>query len=183
MIDFTKSIEGRRQNTVRVEGEIFPIRTEFYLWFNFQKIHDELRKENKKEFDLILFDYLYTEGVPENREAGYKELEKFYLNEQPLPKSDKESKVRTLDWSVDSERICAAFLSHYNINLLTTDLHWHTFNGLFNAIFWPLERVIEARLYEKTTEKYDKLQERISKENREMWRLESLEQKPLFNMR
>jgi hypothetical protein len=181
MIDFSKSVEAReRQNSVLVDGVEYIIRTEFFHWINLGRMFAKWEKEGRENFNLEELDYLYAWGPPENRLEGYKELCKFYRNEQPLPRdTGKENDVETIDWIIDSERIRAAFLSAYSIDLLASDLHWHDFQGLFGALFWPLREVVSARLYK---EKPDKV-EKIEKENREMWKLEPEGKKAVFKMR
>lgn len=186
MIDLSKK-DRSRQISVCVNGESYLIHTEYYHWLNFQKLIDDIN--SGKQHLLTDFDYLYDTlntsdgckyGIPEDREAGYIELIKFFRNEQPLPRSlGKESDVKTFDWHIDSERIRAAFLEHYRIDLLTADLHWHDYQGLFEALLWSLESVMEARAYKEKTDKYEK----IKKDTREMWRIETDEEKPIFEMR
>jgi hypothetical protein len=186
MIDFSKSIEARkRQNSVWVENIEYVIHTGFYHWICFSRKFESWQKEGRETFNLEELDYLYVWNPPENKLAGYEELCKFYRNEQPLPReTGKEGDIETVDWIIDSERIRAAFLLTYHIDLLTTDLHWHDFHGLFMALFSPLKEVVEARLY-KTPEKtkdFEKRNDEINKQKREMWKLES-EVKAVFKMR
>jgi hypothetical protein len=86
-------------------------------------------------------DFLYIpfneggNGVAEDREAGWRELHRFYLNEQPLPRATGAgSGVIAFDWLLDSEYIYAAFIQQYRINLIETDIHWHDFLALFSAL-------------------------------------------------
>jgi hypothetical protein len=175
MIDFSKA-DRSRPDSVWVNNVEYKIHTEFFYWINFEKII--LRKD--KDVLLDELDHLYVWGIPEDRQAGYEKLFKFYRNEQPLPKDiGKESGVKSFDWIMDSERIRAAFLSVYHIDLLTADLHWHDFLGLFGALFWPLNSVVNARLYKEKPDKSEK----IDKENREMWELEIEDERPIFKMR
>ena len=182
MIDFAKSVEARqRQSTVWVGDVEYNIRTAFFHWLNFRKIHEELDREGVKEFDPSLFDWLYVSGIPDDKVAGYRELEKFYVNEQPLPNdTGKQGNVIALDYSIDSERIYAAFKKEYGVDLLSTDLHWHCFQSLFNSLFWDLGKVVEARLYKEKPDKFEKL----CGENRTMWKITPPEsKKEIFKMR
>ena len=194
MISLNK-IDRARQDRVWVNGEDYLIHTDFCYWLSFGKKLDRIQRG--EQLLLSEFDYLYkvlkTEnnkeyGIPEDQQKGYEELLKFYVNEQPLPKDvGRESKIKAFDWDVDSERICEVFLRLYGIDLETQNIHWHHFQGLFNSYLCNLDKVIEARLYEKkdfkTSKKWQEYEDKMRKESREMWSLESLEKKAPFQMR
>ena len=140
-----------------------------------------MEKEGVNSFNLYELDYLYKiiklgdqeYGIPENREAGYKELCKFFRNDQPLPHSvGKQSNVKAVDWLIDSEYINCAFIQQYGIDLIKADLHWHDFLSLFNGLReTKLTDIISARYYSKSKKpkSYDPMDEmRLS------WELESL---------
>jgi hypothetical protein len=177
MINLNKSIEARRrQNSVWVNDVEYIIHTEFFHWISFeQKVLGKILTHEM----LVDFDYLYAWEPPEDRYAGFKELEKFYINKQPLPNpSGKQRNVRGVDWLIDSEYIRAAFLETYGIDLLTTDLHWHDFNALFSAYLSPMKDIISARYSEKQG-KSDPY-----KESRQLWALPEIEtEKQIFKMR
>lgn len=131
MIDFSKALADRqRQNSIWVDNIEYIIKTDFSVWICFdEKISDQ------ESVILKEFDYLYAWKAPDDRAAGFKELMKFYRNEQPLPRpTGSKSGAITLDWKIDSEYIWAAFLERYGINLLEKDMHWHDFLALFNAL-------------------------------------------------
>jgi len=187
-------VNRSRQDRVWIGDEDYLIHTDFCYWISFGKIHDKIQRGEK--ILLSEFNYLYNVttlkgkdyGIPENIEEGYRQLVKFYINEQPLPKDvGRYSKVKTLDWDIDSERICEVFLREWGIDLETTDMHWHRFQGLLNSYLYNLDKVMEARLYEKkdfkNTKKYLEYENQIKKESREMWSLESLNKKEPFKMR
>jgi hypothetical protein len=181
VIDFTKDIEERkRQDSVCVDGDYYEIHTEFFHWVGFG------RKLIKWKDNYEEFDYLYTvdkkeDGdppdvetieskaiVPENRQAGFAELLKFYRNEQPLPHdSGEKSNVIGVDWKIDSEYIRAAFREKYDIDLLTTDIHWHDFLGYFHALKdTMINDIMSARYYKKDKDKKDPMEKA-----REAWEL------------
>jgi hypothetical protein len=145
MIRLDKCIEARaRQDSVTVDGVEYKIHTEFCWWVSFDR---QIRK-------ICLysdFDKYYIWEPPENKEAGFKELYKFYKNEQPLPHDVKSKKplpegVIPFDYIIDSEYIRAAFKKEYDIDLLKEDLHWHDFLGYFNALFNSIQSIVAARL-------------------------------------
>jgi hypothetical protein len=164
VIDFTCSIRARqRDNSVCVDGKDYEIHTEFFHWVLFER---KLIKWNGDYNSLDkLCDYLYKYCIPENRQAGLEELKKFCRNEQPLPHpTGEKSNVMGVDWKIDSEYIRAAFKQQYDIDLLTTDLHWHDFLGYFNALKdTVINDIMSAR--------YSKEKKGFMKEQRERWKL------------
>jgi hypothetical protein len=177
-----------RQSSIWVDGEEYLIHTAFHYWIGFGK-----RLEDGKDFPLSELDYLYKiitvdgkeYGIPD-RQKGFDELCKFYINKQPLPRETDGKRKNTVDLEIDSERIYCAFLERYNINLITTDLHWHDFQALFYNLFYPLDYVIGARLYEKPVKKTQKqieaAEEALNLQKRYMWELET-KKKEQFKMR
>jgi len=176
-----------RQSSIWVGGNEYLIHTAFHYWINFDK-----KVQSIKDYSEL--DYLYKVvtadgkdyGVPEDRQKGYDELVKFFINKQPLPRDTGEKGINTVDFDLDSERIYCAFLERYDINLITTDLHWHDFQALWHNLFWPLKEVIDARLYEKPVQMSEK-QLKAKEEARGllrrcMWMLEA-EKKEQFKMR
>jgi hypothetical protein len=198
MIDLSKTAEYRqRQDSVWVDGVEYKIHTPFPFWIAFGKKFEDWQKEGRKEFSYEEFDYLYkppvkhlikskqgkfaryTPGqnipyIPDNKKAGFVELSKFYRNEQLLPRpSEKKNGVPRWDLITDSEYIRAEFWKNYKIDLLITDLHWHDFQGLFYALIWPLEDIMQIR---GSTDK-------AMRELREAWELPELEiERPIFEM-
>jgi len=157
MIDLAAA-ERRRQDSVWVQEYVpkdgalelepieYKIHTEFCHWITFEKII------MRRDYSYNEFDYLYQMGHPDNRQGGFVELCKFYRNEQPLPRPGKSSGVIGYDWEQDSEYIRAAFLQQYRIDLLNTDLHWHDFQGLFNALTdTKLNQIMSARYDDSKT--------------------------------
>jgi len=173
-----------RQSSIWVDGEEYLIQTAFHYWINFDK-----KVKGLKDYSEL--DYLYKVitvdsreyGIPEDKESAYKELEAFFINKQPLPRDTGETGKNTVDFDIDSERIYCAFLEKYNINLITTDLHWHDFQA---NMFYPLDFVIGCRLYEEPknlTDAQEKAEKkRIGQQRRYMWELEA-EEKETFKMK
>jgi len=169
-----------RQDRVWVDGQDYLIHTAFWRWIAFGKKFEQMQREGVEEFSLFELDHYYKEitvngkkyGVPENRFAGYEELCKFYHNDQPLPRPTNKSNVRGVDWLIDSEYIYCAFLQQYKIDLVTTDLHWHSFLSLFNGLTeTKLNDIMSARYYTKPT----KAKKEPMEEARDAWKLETLE--------
>jgi len=189
MISLDKA-DRSRQKSVWIDGEEYLIRTEFFIWLAFGKRLESLEGgfpvDELKSYFIIQEEGDKVYSLPENYDSAYEELVKFYVNKQPLPKDTGKENRKLIDWDVDSERIYCAFLERYNINLITTDLHWHDFLALYYNLFWTLKDVIGARQYEKPTKKkqkeIDAELEAANLQNRNMWELE-VEKKEAFKMR
>jgi hypothetical protein len=179
-----------RQDRVWINSEDYLIQTDFSYWIGFSEKQKQLQK-SVEGHTYDEFNYLYKVitldgkeyGIPENLEEGYKELCKFYQNEQPLPHSTgKQTNVRGIDWLIDSEYIHSAFLQQYGIDLETSDMHWHKFLSLFNGLTGTkLNDIMSARFYTKPVknDKKDGMEEM-----KNAWKLETLEyKKEKFKMR
>jgi len=157
MIDFTKSVEARKKpDTVCVNGVDYKIHTEFFYWVLFGRMIIKTRPID--EYDQF---YIFPDNNLD-RVAGFEQLKKFYENEQPLPHASKEkADTIAVEWKMDSEYIRAAFLQQYGIDLLTTDLHWHCFMALFNALTGTvMNDIMSARLYKGKGKEANKLKAR-----------------------
>jgi hypothetical protein len=141
MIDFSGA-DRRRPSSICVSEVEYPIKTDFYLWIHFGQMI-----EGRKTIALEEADFLYQWKAPEDREAGFRELTKFYENRQPLPRpTGKAEDVVPYDWKLDSEYIYAAFMQQYRIDLVTANLHWFDFCALFNGLAnTRLNDIISAR--------------------------------------
>jgi len=161
---------GDRQVSVLVDGEHYEIKTEFYHWLNFGRIIQQ--RIDGVEITYGEFDKFYSEEPPENREAGFGELCKFYENKKELPRpSKKKTDVITLDWEIDSEFIYAAFLQQYRIDLEKEYPHWHKFLALFYGLVGTkLNDIMSARCSKET--------KGVMKELREAWRIPNKVKKP-----
>ena len=163
MIDFSKCPETRaRRDSVFVLGAEHKIRTEFWLWINYER----LRRDDAAPLER--FNMFYKGRPPGDKAAGIAELDKFMIDEQPLPHSDpgEKSDIVAWDWIADSEYVNAKFLEVYGIDLETEkDMHWHRFLGLFRAILTDINGVMAARQHKSEDERsegdtYDKSMEK-----------------------
>ena len=163
MIDFTKSIEARkRQDSITVNEVEYKIQTSFHWWILFG------RMIIKNGYTYEDFDKFYTITVPDDRVKGFKELLKFFKNEQPLPHDlGEKTDIIGVDWKIDSEYIWAAFIEKYNKDLLTEDISWHSFLALFHALKdTAINDIMSVRLYTDKKSKKDPM-----KKLKEMWEL------------
>ena len=162
MIDLSKSPEARaRQDSVWVHGVEHVIRTEFWLWINYERLRRETQPHGR-------FDVFYAGKPPRDREAGVAELDRFAIPEQALPHPEHcgKSDVVAWDWIADGEYVNAKFLEVYGIDLeMENDMHWHRFLGLFGAILIDINGIIGARQHKSEDERdgddtYDRAMER-----------------------
>lgn len=184
MISFDK-FDRSRQDKVWVDGVSYLIHTEFCYWVAFEK-----KIKNIQSYDE--FDYLYIGGqlgFPKDKEAGLKELIKFYSNEQTLPRDmGDNSSVEVVDWVTDSEYIYTAFLSQYKIDLIKENIHWHDFLSLFKSLKGHvLNDIMAYRVWTqpkkyKSSESLQKAIDDQDRKNMDRWKLEKEKIEP-FNMR
>ena len=167
MIDLSKCPETRaRRNSVWVHGAEHGIRTEFWLWINYERMRE--RACRGADIPLEAFDRFYSGKPPGDRVAGIAELDKFAIPEQALPHPEHcvKSDVVAWDWIADGEYINAKFLEVYGIDLeMENDMHWHRFLGLFGAILIDINGIIGARQHKSEDERdgddtYDRAMER-----------------------
>ena len=156
-------IKAGAPEAVQVNGAFFAIQTDFRYWIRFS----QMLKENHTFGD---FDFLYKNGAPEDRTAGFNSLLDFYINKKQLPKVSGESDgTRAVDYELDSDLIFAAFYEVYGIDLTEETLHWHKFRALFDGLHGTkLNEVMGYRLY-KPNEKTD--YKKTMLELKEMWAL------------
>lgn len=148
MIDLTKK---SLPNTILVNGEDFPINTDFREWMKFEIALSKMSRE-----DLIQVDYLFNGG----KKPKYCSIEDLLVfsrprNELPRPVFGG-SDVIVLDYELDADLIYSAFLGQYNIDLVDVEhLHWHKFLALLTGLndSTRLREVMGYRCYEKSTEK------------------------------
>jgi len=163
MIDFSKCPEARaRRNSVWVHDVEHEIRTEFWLWINYEDLRRAADTPPER------FDPFYVGKPPGDRTAGIAELDRFAGDEQMLPHPEHcgKSDIVAWDWVADGEYINAKFLEVYGIDLETeNDMHWHRFLGLFRAILIDINGIMAARQHKSEDERdggdtYDKGMER-----------------------
>lgn len=117
---------------VKVDGVYYPVHTDFAFWLRFYSII-----KDGEEHPVGDFDFLYSDGAPEDRLKGFEKLKSFFSPENPLPRPGEPSPdIRYFDYIIDSDLIYAAFFEQYGIDLLQEGLHmhWHKFLALFNGL-------------------------------------------------
>lgn len=161
--------------TLRVSGKEYPIYTDFRNWLRFFDMLEEkgLSEREKmllalrwfkpstflngghctgeSQHDLQETNANRTEGaispIPPNLwEEGLQALIRFAIcGEIPEQSAKSGRNKKILSWSFDAPFVYAGFLSVYQIDLLTVQMHWHLFLALFDAL--PEDTPIKQRMY------------------------------------
>lgn len=122
---------------VVADGVAYPINTDFRVWLEFDRIINsrKIKAENKTELILKLcFKKEDSVILPRSTLSAISALYEFYLREKPH-KSGKNSAKRVFSFDEDADVIYAAFLTQYQIDLLSVPyLHWHMFLALLNGL-------------------------------------------------
>ena len=126
-MDLTKLV---LPDAIKVSGKFYKIHTAHPYWFKFAEI---LGKEKPY---LIEFDFLYLTDKPEDRQAGFDELYKFYYEKKELPKVESDGyDERVIDYNIDSDLIYAAFMQCYHIDLCDKEIHWHKVRSMIAGLY------------------------------------------------
>lgn len=117
--------------TVLIDGVEYPIKTDFRKWIEFQGILTY--GGNTSEKAVRLCEFMESQGLPQN-ESALHALVEFYVGESHENASAGWKKPAAFDFDQDSEYIYSAFLSAYQIDLSSAQLHWWTFRALFKSL-------------------------------------------------
>lgn len=144
-------------NTISFRGKDFSIYTDFRVWMRF------MIDVNKNTMSRTAFDvsYLFKNEMPIG--ITIESLLSFASPTSPIPRRIKndDERVISLDYTLDSDLIYAAFLQQYGIDLMEIEyLHWHKFIALLKGLRGTkLDEVMGYRNYKKETRKnYDPYQ-------------------------
>jgi hypothetical protein len=151
--------------SINVDGVFYPVRTDFKYWLRFHSL-----VKNGERHLLTDFDFLYGDEKPEDRQAGFDRLKEFFSPVNVLPRpAGTESTTKLYDFIIDSDLIYAAFFEQYGIDLLETNLHWHKFLALFNALHdTKFNEIVSYRTFKKDSRtKYEDQMEKL----RRMWEI------------
>lgn len=119
---------------VVVDGREYQVYTDYRNWV---KIELMLSSGTTTAEGLVeVLELCYVDVLPPSLDLALHGLYEFYTcGKKPSKKSHKPSKNKAVyNFDVDAEYIYSAFLSQYQINLQTADLHWWTFRSLFTAL-------------------------------------------------
>jgi len=153
MIDNNESFTIKLPSAVEVEGDLFPIKTNFLYWVQFAQMTSD------KKTIVGDLNYLYEGITPKNLILGYYELKAFYNPPRTLPRPISSENIRVLDYALDFDLIAAAFYEVYKIDLYdeTLKLHWHKFLLLLEGLHGTkLNEVMSYRAYKDNGDRKDK---------------------------
>lgn len=133
--------------------DIFEVQSSKYL-FDKEKVEISLTlllgDQEYDEFEMFdLWNHIYESFIDISKE---KEVVKYDLEGNPMPKITKGKDAKSFDFEIDAERIYSSFLQAYGINLFEQQgkMHWHEFTALLNGLpsNTVLQRVIQIRQWE-----------------------------------
>lgn len=154
MIDLKKS---RLPEAVEVDGSLYPVHTSFKFWLTF------LKNLKNKETPPADFDFMYTGEKPRDKIKSLEALILFCNPPHILPRSEKGSE-NILDYDIDADFIFAAFMEHYGIDLVESEMHWYKFYALLSGLHdTKLNEIIGYRLYENKNGKQDAYSRQMEK--------------------
>lgn len=96
-----------------------------------------IRGEDAQQLALRTLTAFYRREMPANIESAWNKVLWFYgcgdREHTPAP-ADGRPQPRVYDFTVDADRITAAFQQAYGIDLSTAQLHWWRFKALFTGL-------------------------------------------------
>jgi len=131
---------------VEVLGKYYKIHTGHSFWFRFSQLL------NEDKLFLHDVDFLYDGEIPEDRQAGFDALCKFFYEKKEIPRGEGGENI--LDYDIDAELLYAGILQCYGIDLFDEQYHWHkvsddcraTWNEAKRSVWDPqLERYKKQR--------------------------------------
>lgn len=120
-------------DAIEVNGEVFFLNTDYRVWLDFPD-----RIMNIAD-DYSLYEELFEKSAPFPSEEVIHALAGFFYEKKEIPRGTS-SGEETIDFEIDADYIFSAFMQVYGIDLIDTDMHWHKFSALLNAL--PGETVI-----------------------------------------
>ena len=154
---------------VKVDGEIFPINTDFRVALECNRISQSDVGEYEKTLAIVY--KLYGEkGLKSDKIAKLVELGQKFLLLGKTPEEIEEKEEPDMDFNQDMDYIKASFMSDYKIDLENTKMHWWTFYNLINGLSdsemgscCVLNRVRNLRKMDISEIKDRKLREKVIK--------------------
>lgn len=126
-------------------GKECPIRTDFRVWLQFsEEISAPIDSAEKaiKIFSLVFY------KLPPNFFDAINAVLEFYAHgERGQNTGGKSSKENVFDFAFDGNRIYAAFMQQYGIDLTRAEMHWWKFKALFDNLSEDTQfmRVVQYR--------------------------------------
>lgn len=121
-------------------------------------------------------DLLIADGEEMPSPDEFREISTYFFSGWSHDKpGEKEDDTRCMDWDVDQWRIYSAFLTQYDIDLSTADLHWWVFMGLLTSLDeCSYTRVIDIRKRKITKDMSNEAKRELRKAKR-MYKLDAVE--------
>lgn len=121
---------------IEIDGEIYPVRCDFRVWLEFDSIMNGSLSPDKKISAAMRMCFPLEEMkfFPPSCDKTFLALIDFYNGGIPSSRSTTKGE-RVLSFEEDAPLIYAAFLSEYNIDLLSVPfMHWFCFLALFRGL-------------------------------------------------
>lgn len=143
-------------NHIDVAGKSYLLDTDFRTWISIGKMLEE-NEPNWVEIITVIKDITVIEFFENQQEIQMKLIE-FYTNPNSTPKGSNSDNITILDYIEDGEYIIGSFMSAYNIDLTSCDMHWHLFKALFISLpeDTKIKQIMQFRSYKKSNKSYDK---------------------------
>lgn len=134
-------ITGILPETVIIDGTAYPIRCDFRIGMQFERIYSSELDERDKIVRLL---QMYYSEIPPNITEAINRMLWFYRCGEPEEKEE-DSKRRqryqrrnsngpAYSFAQDSPYIYAAFKEQYGIDLTEVEMHWWKFMALFESL-------------------------------------------------
>ncbi len=135
-------ITGTLPKTVSIDGKEYPIRYDFRIGMQFERIQNSGTDDRDRVIRLL---QIYYPGIPANVTEAIRQMLWFYRCGEPEEEDEEAKKKRqryqrrnsrdpAFSFSQDAPYIYAAFKEQYGIDLTGADLHWWKFMALFESL-------------------------------------------------
>ena len=119
---------------VCIDGILYAVNTDFRIWIETGNIISAREFNIFEKIEKIL-KYCYREKLPPNLEKAMSGIMWFYrCGREESGGQDMGCNMPVIDFSEDSDMICAAFYHDYKIDLWKEKLHWWQFKALLLSL-------------------------------------------------
>ena len=115
-------------DAIMVNGKAFFLNTDYRVWLNYP---DRIKGMGD---DYSLYKNLFKGDAPFPEQAVITELDRFFYEKKEVPRSGGSNGEELIDFDIDADYIYASFMQAYGIDLIDSDMHWHKFSALLNAL-------------------------------------------------
>lgn len=164
MIDLTK--KEPLQKAITIRDMTIDINCDYRTWMRFVTEYEKWVSDGCKGRLDIEYLFKYVAPIFESPE-DYNGILEFAFPKSVVPHIASDNSEPVLFYDIDGDYIYAAFMQQYGIDLICSDMHWHQFKALLNAITAPtkLYEIMGYRSY--TGDKVDEKQ--IRRRLKEAW--------------